>query len=958
MTPGSSSPYSTGGGGVRLEHRYAATLLAALLTGDPLSELGDRIVPRLVRLQASDVSPIDDIVVEGRAPDGQMHRVSIGVRRDPALTARDASSIPLMRSFLRIVDEHWSDVAQGRWRLGLAVAVSGPGVRETAELARVAQSMRSSADFRATVVRVGATSREVRARLAHLDGLVTAANDTRPTLADAEADDLTWRWLFAVRVRQLRLEGVDESDRTAAIRALRSVAADGSVDAADSLFSALAELSGGWASAGARVDEALARRALSGFALRPTRVANQSLHHHQECDRLGAEPIDDSTSSDQMGVKASRRRLRLRRAIDLSPIDLGVNRAAQPTEAAMTRLKSEKQPVELPPYVRRDIDEELERALSVGGLVILEGPSASGKTRTAFEAIRRSPTAWNVFIPADTAHLRAEMEPLTHIRDLVVWLDDIERYLVSGDFDDHLLSVLCGPRDGAAVLLATLRAEERRTLERRASETSDANSGRKFASISRVLKRATIIRVPRHLSDQERSYADTMRWDARISEALDQASGADMTEYICAGPAAMRRWIAGTDGAHPVGAAIVSAAVDCRRAGYWKPVPSKVLKDLHRLYLDRRLARRDDLASFEEGIRWAAEPVHGACSCIEPMGERTYSAFDYLVDYAQQQFEQTVPDTVFRTIMDFADPDMAYSVASAANEQDLLDIAFEGYCRAAAAGNVDAMFMAGTDAIIRLDRVDEGLGWLRTAADLGYQPAMGTLGSQLYMMGQRAEGKAWMERSAREGDLHAAGILGITLHRVEERPDLAEGWLRQAIPLKQPEVITALAEVLTNLGRPSAAEPLFHRAINANHAPAMYAYASVLFERQQWQEAEALWKRAAEQGDLMSQAWYGALLALKGDDEAETWLRAAAQQGDEVGKHFLRLWLKKWRRKKAGSVPNAVERLPDFYLTFGDAMNHAGNLDRAAEYWTNAEGLGSTTASARLRALRPDKSES
>jgi len=31
--------YSTGGGGVRFEHRYAATLLAAMLAGDPVSEL-------------------------------------------------------------------------------------------------------------------------------------------------------------------------------------------------------------------------------------------------------------------------------------------------------------------------------------------------------------------------------------------------------------------------------------------------------------------------------------------------------------------------------------------------------------------------------------------------------------------------------------------------------------------------------------------------------------------------------------------------------------------------------------------------------------------------------------------------------------------------------------------------------------------------------------------------------
>jgi hypothetical protein len=40
-----STPYSTGGGGTVLEHVYGATLLADLLTGDPVPMLGDDAVP-------------------------------------------------------------------------------------------------------------------------------------------------------------------------------------------------------------------------------------------------------------------------------------------------------------------------------------------------------------------------------------------------------------------------------------------------------------------------------------------------------------------------------------------------------------------------------------------------------------------------------------------------------------------------------------------------------------------------------------------------------------------------------------------------------------------------------------------------------------------------------------------------------------------------------------------------
>jgi hypothetical protein len=48
-TGGGASPYATGGGGTRLEHRYGAVLLAALLTGDPVSELGDDVTDARTR---------------------------------------------------------------------------------------------------------------------------------------------------------------------------------------------------------------------------------------------------------------------------------------------------------------------------------------------------------------------------------------------------------------------------------------------------------------------------------------------------------------------------------------------------------------------------------------------------------------------------------------------------------------------------------------------------------------------------------------------------------------------------------------------------------------------------------------------------------------------------------------------------------------------------------------------
>src|SRR5713226_8391846 len=97
-----AAPYATGGGGIVLEHRYGALLLSSLLTGDPVTELGDDAVPVSVRFQAGAVSPVDDLLVTGRTPDGMQRTVSIGVRRAPMLVASEEASGRLFASYLSI----------------------------------------------------------------------------------------------------------------------------------------------------------------------------------------------------------------------------------------------------------------------------------------------------------------------------------------------------------------------------------------------------------------------------------------------------------------------------------------------------------------------------------------------------------------------------------------------------------------------------------------------------------------------------------------------------------------------------------------------------------------------------------------------------------------------------------------------------------------------------------------
>ena len=194
-----SSPYSTGGGGVRLEQSYAACLIAGFLAGESLPELGDALSVGSIRLQASDVSEADDILIEGRDTHGEIHRSSIAVRRNPALTTSDNASVPLIRDFLAIVTDHWSEVSLGRWQLVLAVSTNANAIAQLAELAELARSLPSGDELANRLAQPGRTNAGVRDRYDHTKGLVGQASEGR----------YLSRWLRPVGVTRLVLRVVE-----------------------------------------------------------------------------------------------------------------------------------------------------------------------------------------------------------------------------------------------------------------------------------------------------------------------------------------------------------------------------------------------------------------------------------------------------------------------------------------------------------------------------------------------------------------------------------------------------------------------------------------------------------------------------------------------------------------------------------------------------------------------------
>jgi hypothetical protein len=261
-----ASPYSTGGGGVVLEHTFAATLLVSLLTGDPVPGLGDGFMPKEVSFQARMASPVDDLVVIGEAQGsgGQTWRqLSIGVRRRPRIARSDTSFVELLRTYIVMVENDWDRIIDGRLRLGLAVSGPHTSAQELAALSTIARTKPDDQQFRAAVSTAGATTARIRSRLELLDQAVSAASNTEDSQISREEHPLaTWKLLTSLFIIEMRLEGDIQPDRTQSVTRLRPLCQDPSI--ASGLFDTLCALAGGYASAGATVTEAMLRRDLSG----------------------------------------------------------------------------------------------------------------------------------------------------------------------------------------------------------------------------------------------------------------------------------------------------------------------------------------------------------------------------------------------------------------------------------------------------------------------------------------------------------------------------------------------------------------------------------------------------------------------------------------------------------------------------------------------------------------------
>jgi hypothetical protein len=259
-----ASPYATGGGGVRFEHRVGAFYLARLLSGTVVPELDGRPLAR-VAFQQSSVSPVDDLLLTSRPDDGARSiRLAVACRRSPSFVR---SNEPTKKLFLSLVQ---ADIEADRSpgiedRIAIAVAGHQGGAEEVAELASLARNQRDGAAYFAKIKEAGRFSADLRSRLSHVRDLVDGAVQSIGVPDAGTVEERCWSLLSRLFVIPLRLETPDEADWVTLVDVLKPCSSSRTPASGVALRNELDILSGEFAQTAADIDANMLRRRLHAF---------------------------------------------------------------------------------------------------------------------------------------------------------------------------------------------------------------------------------------------------------------------------------------------------------------------------------------------------------------------------------------------------------------------------------------------------------------------------------------------------------------------------------------------------------------------------------------------------------------------------------------------------------------------------------------------------------------------
>ena len=503
---------------------------------------------------------------------------------------------------------------------------------------------------------------------------------------------------------------------------------------------------------------------------------------------------------------------RLPRVEEISdPIALGVHPSA-PAGPAVIQAGESVPDSRVPPYVPRDIDGQLRECLARGGFVLLVGHSAAGKSRAAYEAMAATLPGHVLLAPAGRAGLAVAVGKAAETKRCVLWLNDLENFLGSGGglTRTQITRLLAG--DGHhRVIVATLRAAEERQITEEPAGVED--SARVINQhVRETLEQAHRIELARLFTSEERERAQARSWDPRIADALGHAGDYGIAEYLAAGPELQRdldnAWEAG---ANPRGAALVTAAIDCRRAGYLSALPRQLLETVHEEFLGQRGGQRLRPEGLDEAWAWATRPRRSTTALLQPETKTDLvEVFDYLVDHVQRRANLTdqISEQLVTAALHDARPGDADTIAARAYAQGRYPLAAQAWTQACN----DRRAEQGNE---HPDTLTSRSNLATVLGDLGRLEEAETENRAVLEIWRRMLGEEHPNTLASRSNL--ATVLG-ALGRLEEAETENRAVLeirRRMLGEEHPNTLTSrsnLATVLGDLGRLEEAETE-HRAV-------------------------------------------------------------------------------------------------------------------------------------------------
>jgi TPR repeat protein len=633
-------------------------------------------------------------------------------------------------------------------------------------------------------------------------------------------------------------------------------------------------------------------------------------------------------------------------------------------------------PNDLPLYIPRDIDPDLRawiaRHQHTGGFLLLTGPAAAGKTRTAYQLIHATLPDWPLLMPANAEQLTADIHRAPAER-LVVWLNETQNYLgPAGLTAASVRHILSSPPP--VIIIGTIWPDQYDTLTALpalgSASTADATTAPDLNRDTREILTILADRkdLPAGLTRAEQSRAEGLASrDPRIAEALTHADTATLFETLAAAPDLISRWLTAAD---PYGGAVITAAVTARRCGHPQPLPPGILQPLAQAALTPAQRARATSDWFPAAVHWAREQLRGQAAPLTPQATVPGdidgdNVSDILVQLATRNPDTPwhyIPDATWLLLIDNATPQACFGIADTAypnRHAHRAPITERALRKAADAGSLDAMFMLGLASQLPTE-TRQAEHWYRKAAADGHTAAMYYLGFLLAEQGHTDEAEQWYRQAANAGHFGAMSNLAVLLNE-QGHTDEAQQWHRRAAAAGQ--IIFTSRQKTPARDQADQAEQCYQQAI-AGDAKAMHQLAYLLAKQGHADQAEQWYRRAIAAGHLEAMNNLGLLLAEQGrPEEAEYWFRKNASAG---GSGAAPAMYNLGRLFQDQGRPGEAERCYRQAATMGHTaamtklgtlLARQGHIDEAEQWYRKAAAAGDPNAMNKLGDLLTEQGD-